>query len=193
MSTPCRCKWCEIDPLYIKYHDTEWGVPVHDDQKLFECLLLETFQAGLSLITVLRKRENFRNAFDHFDYHKIALYDEDKIQELLQDTGIVRNKLKVRAAVSNAKAFMEVQKEFGSFDKYIWSFVDGTPIQNHWATTKELPATTEISDILSKDLKKRGFKFVGSTIVYAHMQATGMVNDHTIDCFRYDVLTDHLK
>lgn len=193
MSTPCRCKWCEIDPLYIKYHDTEWGVPVHDDQKLFECLLLETFQAGLSWITVLRKRENFRNAFDHFDYHKIAFYDEGKIQELLQDTGIVRNKLKVRAAVSNAKAFMEVQKEFGSFDKYIWSFVDGTPIQNHWASTKELPATTEISDILSKDLKKRGFKFVGSTIVYAHMQATGMVNDHTIDCFRYDELTDHLK
>lgn len=193
MSTPCRCKWCEKDPLYIKYHDTEWGVPVHDDQKLFECLLLETFQAGLSWITVLRKRENFRNAFDHFDYHKIALYDEGKIQELLQDTGIVRNKLKVRAAVSNAKAFMEVQKEFGSFDKYIWSFVDGTPIQNHCATTKELPATTEISDILSKDLKKRGFKFVGSTIVYAHMQATGMVNDHTIDCFRYDELTDHLK
>ena len=193
MSTPCRCKWCEKDPFYIKYHDTEWGVPVHDDQKLFECLLLETFQAGLSWITVLRKRENFRKAFDHFDYHKIALYDEDKIQELLQDTGIVRNKLKVRAAVSNAKAFLEVQEEFGSFDKYIWAFVDGTPIQNHWATTRELPATTEISEILSKDLKKRGFQFVGSIIVYAHMQATGMVNDHTIDCFRYDELTDHLK
>ena len=193
MSTPCRCKWCEKYPLYIKYHDTEWGVPVHDDQKLFECLLLETFQAGLSWITILRKRENFRNAFDHFDYHKIALYDEDKIQELLQDIGIVRNKLKVRAALSNSKAFMEVQKEFGSFDKYIWSFVDGTPIQNHWATTKELPATTDISDILSKDLKKRGFKFVGSTTVYAHMQATGMVIDHTIDCFRYDELTEHLK
>ena len=193
MSKPCRCKWCENDPLYIKYHDTEWGVPVHDDQKLFECLLLETFQAGLSWITVLRKRENFRNAFDHFDYHKIAFYDEGKIQELLQDTSIVRNKLKVRAVISNAKAFIEVQKEFGSFDKYIWSFVDGTPIQNHWVSTKELPATTEISDILNKDLKKRGFKFVGSTIVYAHMQATGMVNDHTIDCFRYDELTDHLK
>jgi len=193
MIKPYRCKWCEKDPLYIKYHDTEWGVPVHDDQKLFECLLLETFQAGLSWITVLRKRENFRKAFDHFDYHKIALYDEDKIQELLQDTGIVRNKLKVRATVSNAQAFLEVQEEFGSFYKYIWSFVDGKPIQNHWATTKELPATTEISDILSKDLKKRGFKFVGSTIVYAHMQATGMVNDHTIDCFRYDELTDHLK
>ena len=190
MSTPCRCKWCEKDPLYIKYHDTEWGVPVHDDQKLFECLLLETFQAGLSWITVLRKRENFRKAFDHFDYHKIALYDEDKIQELLQDPGIIRNKLKVRTTVSNAIALLEVQKEFGSFDKYIWSFVDGTPIQNHWATTKELPATTEISDILSKDLKKRGFKFVGSTIVYAHMQATGMVNDHTIDCFRATELID---
>tara|TARA_B100001057_G_scaffold105649_1_gene103228 strand:+ start:667 stop:1248 length:582 start_codon:yes stop_codon:yes gene_type:complete len=193
MSLPCRCKWCEKDPLYIRYHDTEWGVSVHNDQKLFECLLLESFQAGLSWITVLRKRENFRNAFDHFDYHKIALYDECKIQELLQDTGIVRNKLKVRVAVSNAKAFMEVQKEFGSFDKYIWSFVDGTPIQNHWARTKELPATTKISDILSKDLKKRGFKFVGSTIVYAYMQAIGMVNDHTIDCFRYDELTDYLK
>ena len=193
MSTPYRCKWCEKDPLYIKYHDTEWGVPVHDEQKLFEFLILETFQAGLSWITVLRKRDNFRKAFDKFDYNKVALYDEDKIQELLQDPGIVRNKLKVRAAVSNAKAFMEVQKEFGSFDKYIWSFVDGNSIQNQWVTTKELPATTEISDILSKDLKKRGFKFVGSTIVYAHMQATGMVNDHTIDCFRYDELTDHLK
>ena len=193
MSTPYRCKWCEKDPLYIKYHDTEWGVPVHDEQKLFEFLILETFQAGLSWITVLRKRDNFRKAFDKFDYNKVALYDEDKIQELLQDPGIVRNKLKVRAAVSNAKAFLEVQKEFGSFDKYIWSFVDGKPIQNHWATTKELPATTEISDILSKDLKKRGLKFVGSTIVYAYMQATGMVNDHTIDCFRFDELTEHLK
>ena len=193
MSKYCRCKWCEKDPLYIKYHDTEWGVPVHDDQKLFECLLLEIFQAGLSWIIVLRKREKFRNAFDHFDYHKIALYDEGKIQELLQDTGIVRNELKVRATVSNAQAFLEVQEEFGSFDKYIWSFVDGKPIQNKWKTTKELPARTEISDMLSKDLKKRGFKFVGSTIVYAHMQATGMVNDHTIDCFRYDELTDHLK
>tara|TARA_B000000475_G_scaffold201626_1_gene164078 strand:+ start:542 stop:1123 length:582 start_codon:yes stop_codon:yes gene_type:complete len=193
MSTPYRCKWCEKDPLYIKYHDTEWGVPVHDEQKLFEFLILETFQAGLSWITVLRKRDNFRKAFDKFDYNKVALYDEDKIQELLQDPGIVRNKLKVRAAVSNAKAFLEVQKEFGSFDKYIWSFVDGNPIQNKWATTKELPATTEISDILSKDLKKRGLKFVGSTIVYAYMQATGMVNDHTIDCFRFDELTEHLK
>ena len=193
MSTPHRCKWCKKDPLYIKYHDTEWGVPVHDEQKLFEFLILETFQAGLSWITVLRKRDNFRKAFDKFDYNKVALYDEDKIQELLQDPGIVRNKLKVRAAVSNAKAFLEVQKEFGSFDKYIWSFVDGNPIQNKWATTKELPATTEISDILSKDLKKRGLKFVGSTIVYAYMQATGMVNDHTIDCFRFDELTEHLK
>ena len=193
MSTPYRCKWCEKDPLYIKYHDTEWGVPVHDEQKLFEFLILETFQAGLSWITVLRKRDNFRKAFDKFDYNKVALYDEDKIQELLQDPGIVRNKLKVRAAVSNAKAFLEVQKEFGSFDKYIWSFVDGTPIQHRWATMKELPATTEISDILSKDLKKRGLKFVGSTIVYAYMQATGMVNDHTIDCYRYDELTEYLK
>jgi len=184
-----RCKWCEKDPLYIKYHDNEWGTPLHDEQKLFEFLILETFQAGLSWITVLRKRENFRKAFDHFDYNKVALYDEDKIQELLQDAGIIRNKLKVRATVSNAQAFLEVQEEFGSFDKYIWSFVGGTPIQNKWETTKELPPTTEISDKLSKDLKKRGFKFVGSTVVYAHMQATGMVNDHTIDCFRYDELT----
>ena len=158
MSTPYRCKWCEKDPLYIKYHDTEWGVPVHDEQKLFEFLILETFQAGLSWITVLRKRDNFRKAFDKFDYNKVALYDEDKIQELLQDPCIVRNKLKVRAAVSNAKDFLEVQKEFGSFDKYIWSFVDGKPIQNKWLTTKELPATTEISDILSKDLKKTRFQ-----------------------------------
>ena len=149
MDSKKRCKWCLGDPLYESYHDLEWGVPLRDEQSLFEFLVLETFQAGLSWITILRKREYFRLAFDHFDYHKIALYDEGKIQELLQDTGIVRNKLKVRAAVCNAKAFMEVQKEFGSFDKYIWSFVDGTPIQNHWATTKELPATTEISDILN--------------------------------------------
>jgi len=189
MTNISRCKWCEKDSLYIKYHDNEWGTPIHDEQKLFECLILETFQAGLSWITVLRKRENFRKAFDNFDYKKVALYDEDKIQELLQDAGIIRNKLKVRATVSNAQAFLKVQKEFGSFDKYIWSFVDWKPIQNKWKTTKELPASTELSDLLSKDLKKRGFKFVGSTVVYAHMQATGMVNDHTIDCYRYDELS----
>ena len=189
MTNISRCKWCEKDSLYIKYHDNEWGTPIHDEQKLFECLILETFQAGLSWITVLRKRDNFRKAFDNFDYKKVALYDEDKIQGLLQDTGIIRNKLKVRATVSNAQAFLKVQKEFGSFDKYIWSFVDWKPIQNKWKTTKELPASTELSDLLSKDLKKRGFKFVGSTVVYAHMQATGMVNDHTIDCYRYDELS----
>ena len=190
MNPPYRCKWCEIDPLYIKYHDMEWGVPVHDDKKLFECLILETFQAGLSWMTILRKRENFRFAFNHFDYHKIALYDEDKIQELLQDPGIIRNKLKVRATVSNAIAFLEVQKKFGSFDKYIWSFVGRKPIQNKWKSTKELPATTELSDKLSNDLKKRDFKFVGSTTTYAFMQAIGMVNDHQSNCFRATELID---
>ena len=181
-----RCDWSTKDPLYIAYHDNEWGTPLHDEQQLFEFLILETFQAGLSWITVLRKRENFRKAFDNFDYKKVALYDEDKILDLLQDAGIIRNKLKVRAAVSNAQAFMKIQEEFGTFDKYIWGFVDGKAIQNNRKSMKELPPTTEISDKLSKDLKKRGFKFVGSTVVYAHMQATGMVNDHVVDCFRYD-------
>jgi len=180
-----RCDWSTKDPLYIAYHDNEWGTPLHDEQQLFEFLILETFQAGLSWITVLRKRENFRKAFDNFDYKKVALYDEDKILDLLQDAGIIRNKLKVRAAVSNAQAFMKIQEEFGTFDKYIWGFVDGKAIQNNRKSMKELPPTTEISDKLSKDLKKRGFKFVGSTVVYAHMQATGMVNDHVVDCFRY--------
>jgi DNA-3-methyladenine glycosylase I len=180
-----RCDWSTKDPLYIAYHDNEWGVPLHDEQQLFEFLILETFQAGLSWITVLRKRENFREAFDKFDYKKVALYDEAKIQELLQDKGIIRNKLKVRSAISNAQAFMEIQKEFGSFDKYIWGFVGGNPLQNNRKTMSELPATTEISDQLSRDLKKRGFKFVGSTVIYAHMQATGMVNDHVVDCFRH--------
>jgi len=186
-----RCDWSTKDPLYIDYHDNEWGVPLHDEQQLFEFLILETFQAGLSWITVLRKRENFRKAFDKFDYKKVAVYDEVKIQELLLNTGIIRNKLKIRAAISNAQAFMEIQKEFGSFDKYIWGFVGAKPIQNNRKTMTELPATTEISDKLSKDLKKRGFKFVGSTVIYAHMQATGMVNDHVLDCFRHkDLMTD---
>ena len=180
-----RCNWPKNDVLYIEYHDAEWGVPIYDDAKIFEFLLLETFQAGLSWITILRKRENFRKAFDHFDYKKIADYTEDKIQELLQNPGIVRNKLKVRATVTNAQLFIKVQEEFGSFSKYIWSFVNGKPIQNEVENYKEAPATTTISDRLSKDLKKRGFKFVGSTVVYAHMQATGMVNDHEISCFRY--------
>jgi DNA-3-methyladenine glycosylase I len=180
-----RCWWCGDDPLYINYHDTEWGVPVYDDPTLFEFLLLETFQAGLSWITILRKRENFRKAFDNFDYNKIADYDENKIQSLLQDSGIIRNKLKVRATTTNANAFLEIQKEFGSFSNYIWRFVNGQPIQNTFATKEEVPANTPLSDMISKDLKKRGFKFVGSTVVYAHMQATGMVNDHLVSCFRH--------
>lgn len=179
-----RCAWCGTDPLYQKYHDEEWGVPVYEDQKLFEFLILETFQAGLSWITILRKRENFRLAFDDFDYKKIALYPEDKIQELLLDSGIIRNQLKIRAAVSNAVAFMKIQEEFGSFSAYIWHFTEGKPIVNHPKTLKEVPATTPLSDAISKDLKKRGFKFVGSTVVYAHMQATGMVNDHVEDCWK---------
>ena len=181
-----RCAWCGTDPLYVDYHDTEWGVPIYDDDKLFEFLILETFQAGLSWITVLRKRENFRKAFDHFDYKKIAQYDENKYDVLLQNEGIIRNKLKIKATITNAIAFMEVQKEFGSFSKYIWQFIDGKPIKNKYNNLSELPANTILSDTISADLKKRGFKFVGSTVVYAHMQATGMVNDHLTSCFRYD-------
>lgn len=181
-----RCGWCVGDDLYESYHDKEWGVPVKDDDTLFEFLILETFQAGLSWITVLKKRDNFREAFDYFDYKKIAKYDEKKIESLLQNEGIIRNKLKVRATISNAVAFMKVQEEFGSFSSYIWGFVDGQPIKNKFKNYKEAPANTALSDTLSKDLKKRGFKFVGSTVVYAHMQATGMVNDHEINCFRYE-------
>ena len=181
-----RCAWCGNDPLYVEYHDTEWGVPIFNDDKLFEFLILETFQAGLSWITVLRKRENFRKAFDHFDYKKIAQYDEKKFDSLLQNEGIIRNKLKIKATITNAMAFMEVQKEFGSFSKYIWQFIDGKPIKNKYNNMSELPANTILSDIISADLKKRGFKFVGSTVVYAHMQATGMVNDHLTSCFRYN-------
>jgi DNA-3-methyladenine glycosylase I len=180
-----RCAWCGNDALYVKYHDEEWGVPVYEDDKLFEFLILETFQAGLSWITILRKRENFRKAFDNFDYKKIANYKEDKFDELIKDAGIIRNKLKIKATISNAIAFIEVQKEFGSFSNYIWSFTNGKPIINNWKTLDEIPATTTLSDTISKDLKKRGFKFVGSTVIYAHMQATGMVNDHIVDCFRY--------
>ena len=180
-----KCGWCVGDELYEAYHDNEWGVPIRDDDTLFEFLILETFQAGLSWITILRKRENFRKAFDNFDYMKIAKYSEKKIDALLQDAGIIRNKLKVRATVSNAQAFMNVQEEFGSFSKYIWGFVDGQPIKNTIANYKEGAANTALSDTISKDLKKRGFKFVGSTVVYAHMQATGMVNDHEVNCFRY--------
>lgn len=180
-----RCSWVGNDSLYIEYHDKEWGVPVYDDQKLFEFLILETFQAGLSWITVLRKRENFRKAFDNFDYKKIAKYDDIKFEELVQNAGIIRNKLKIKATISNAQAFIKTQKEFGTFSKYIWKFVDNKPIINKWESINNVPATTELSDKISKDMKKRGFKFVGSTVLYAHMQATGMVNDHTVDCFRY--------
>lgn len=183
METKHRCAWCEKDDLYRIYHDTEWGKPVYDDQLLFEFLILETFQAGLSWYTILAKRNNFRKAFANFDYKKVAKYDESKIQELLLDAGIIRNQLKIRAAVSNANAFMEVQKEFGSFSNYIWKFTDGKPIDNKPKTLKEVPASTPLSDAISKDLKKRGFKFVGTTVVYAHMQATGMVNDHVMDCW----------
>lgn len=179
-----RCTWCEGDELYEKYHDEEWGRPVYDDKTLFEFLLLETFQAGLSWITILRKRENFRQAFDHFDYHKISNYNEEKIQELLCNSGIIRNKLKVKSAVTNAQAFIKVQKEFGSFSKYIWGFINNEPIINYWKDSKEVPATTLLSDKISKDLKRREFSFVGSTVVYAHMQATGMVNDHFVDCWK---------
>lgn len=180
-----RCDWVGSDPLYIKYHDHEWGVPVFDDQKLFEFLILETFQAGLSWLTVLKKRENFRKAFDNFDYHKIATYSEDKFTELINNPGIIRNKLKIKATITNAQVFMQTQKEFGSFAKYIWGFVDNKPLQNSFKDSADVPAKTQLSNQISKDMKKRGFKFVGSTIIYAHMQAMGMVNDHTIDCFRY--------
>lgn len=178
-----RCAWCGNDELYQKYHDEEWGKPVYDDDTIFEFLILESFQAGLSWMTILRKRENFRKAFDNFDYQKIAKYSDDKIEELMQNSGIVRNKLKILATITNAQKFMEIQKEFGSFSKYIWDFVDGKPIINQPKTLKEVPATTEISDKLAKDLKKRGFKFMGSTVVYAHMQATGLVDDHVTECW----------
>ncbi len=185
MTQKNRCGWCVGDALYEAYHDEEWGVPLYDDEKLFEFLILETFQAGLSWITILRKRENFRQAFDRFDYRKMANYSEEKVQELLQDSGIIRNEQKIRASVANAEAFMQIQQEFKSFSKYIWSFVDHQPLQNELQNYKEAPAKTDLSINISKDLKKRGFKFVGPTVVYAHMQATGMVNDHEINCFRH--------
>ncbi len=179
-----RCSWCEKDDLYRNYHDNEWGNPVYDDETLFEFLVLETFQAGLSWYTILKKRENFRKAFDSFDYKKIANYQEEKVQELLQNEGIIRNRLKVRGTISNAIAFIKVQEEFGSFSKYIWGFVNHTPVVNRLKNLSESKSTTPLSDEISKDLKKRGFKFVGSTVVYAHMQATGMVNDHVANCWK---------
>ncbi|NOV03005.1 DNA-3-methyladenine glycosylase I [Paenibacillus planticolens] len=180
-----RCAWVNEDPLYVHYHDHEWGVPVHDDLQLFEMLNLEGAQAGLSWYTILKKREGYREAFDGFDPHIIIQYDDKKLAELLLHPGIVRNRLKIASVVQNAKAFLNVQQEFGSFDNYIWGFVGGQPIKNHWTDMSQVPATSEISDAMSKDLKKRGFKFVGSTICYAYMQAVGMVNDHNQQCFRY--------
>jgi DNA-3-methyladenine glycosylase I len=179
------CPWPKGEPLLIKYHDEEWGVPLHNDKKLFEFLILEGFQAGLSWLTILKKRKNFRKAFDNFDFKKIAAYDRRKTNALLDNSGIIRNRLKIESAISNAKAFIEVRKEFGTFNKYIWQFTGGDPIHNGFKSLKEIPARTKLSDLISKDLKNRGFKFVGSTIVYSHMQATGMVNDHIKSCFRY--------
>ncbi|HVT14278.1 MAG TPA: DNA-3-methyladenine glycosylase I [Fimbriimonadaceae bacterium] len=183
-----RCTWPGSDPLYVTYHDEEWGVPVHDDRKLFEFLLLEGAQAGLSWITILKRREGYRQAFDGFDPVKVAAYGEKDIKRLLADPAIIRNRAKVRSAIQNAQAFLKVQEEFGSFDKYIWGFVDGKPVVNRFDGDGQIPARTDLSDLISKDLKKRGFSFVGSTIVYAHMQATGMVNDHLVSCFRYAAL-----
>ena len=189
--TKTRCAWCGDDARYVAYHDDEWGVPVRDDRTLFEFLILEGAQAGLSWSTILNKREGYRSAFDGFDPEKVARYDEDKIAELLADSGIVRNRLKVRSAVGNARAFLAVQEELGGFADYIWSFVDGTPIQNRRRSLSEIPASTPLAETISKDLKRRGFRFVGPTIVYAHMQATGMVNDHIVDCFRHAEVAAH--
>ncbi|MDX6747578.1 DNA-3-methyladenine glycosylase I [Polaribacter sp. PL03] len=180
-----RCFWVSDSQLYIDYHDKEWGEPVYDDETLFEFLVLETFQAGLSWITILNKRENFKKAFDNFDYNKIANYSDDKYESLLQDAGIIRNKLKIKSAITNAQLFLEIQQEFGSFSKFIWAYVNDTPILNKFKNREDVPATTSLSDKISKDLKKRGFKFVGSTVIYAYMQAVGMVNDHTTNCFKY--------
>lgn len=185
-NNPRRCDWCERDPIYIKYHDTEWGVPVHDDKKLFEFLILEGAQAGLSWLTILKRREGYRKAFADFNAEEIACFSKDKIEVLMQDTGIIRNRLKITAAITNAKAFLAICEQFGSFDKYSWQFVNGESIVNTWQSIKDVPPTSKESDAFSKDLKQRGFKFVGSTIIYAHMQAVGMVNDHLVGCFRYN-------
>jgi DNA-3-methyladenine glycosylase I len=179
-----RCPWCGTEPIYQQYHDTEWGVPSHDDRHLFEMLILEGAQAGLSWITILKKREGYRKAFDNFDVQKVARYNSRKVESLMKNERIVRNRLKILSTIQNAKMFIKVQEEFGSFDKYLWQFVKGKPIINNWKTLKDFPAKTELSNAISKDLLKRGFKFVGSTIIYAYMQAVGLVNDHTADCFR---------
>ena len=181
-----RCSWCEGNDQYIKYHDNDWGVPVHNDNKHFEYLILEGAQAGLSWLTILKRREHYRKVYDGFDPSLVTQYTEEKIQKLLSDPGIIRNKLKVRTSVKNAELFLEIQKEFGSFDKYIWGFTNGKTVKNSWESLSELPAKTELSDKISADLKKRGFKFTGSTIIYAHLQAAGIVNDHLISCFRYN-------
>ncbi len=191
MDTKQRCSWAGTDPQYLEYHDTEWGVPLHDDRKLFEFLVLEGMQAGLSWITILKKRKNFQIRFDYFDPVKVAGYGEDKLAELVTDEGIIRNRRKLAAAVTNAKAFIRVQREFGSFSDYLWGFVDGKPVINAWRFASEIPAWTELSKKISTDLKKRGFTFVGPTICYAFMQAIGMVNDHTVDCFRHAELSKY--
>lgn len=184
-STPNRCDWCNGSDLYQHYHDTEWGVACFDDKTLFEFLILESAQAGLSWITILKKRDNYRKAFADFDAQKVARFNSRSIERLMGDAGIVRNRLKIESAITNARQFLSIQEQFGSFANYIWDFVDGVPIQNQWKTLKEVPASTPISDSISKDMKQRGFRFFGSTICYAHMQATGMVNDHLVDCFRH--------
>jgi len=189
---PTRCDWCENTfPEYVEYHDKEWGVPVYDDQRQFEFLLLESAQAGLSWSTILKKREGYRKAFTEFDPEQVARFDETKVQQLLNNEEIVRNELKIRSAINNARRFLEIQQEFGSFSDYIWAFVDGKPVQNHWESLEEVPAQTEISNKLSKDMKKRGLKFIGGTIMYAHMQATGLVNDHLASCFRHAEIKDY--
>lgn len=181
-----RCPWCEGDELYIEYHDKEWGVPTHDDQVHFEFLVLESAQAGLSWLTILKRRQNYRKAYDDFNAEKVAAYDEAKVEELMNNPGIIRNRRKIEASINNAQRFLEIQKEFGSFDHYLWSFVDNKQVKNHWQTNDEVPANTELSDKISKDLKKRGFKFIGTTIMYSHLQAVGVINDHLTSCFCYN-------
>lgn len=188
-----RCPWCGTDPIYVKYHDEEWGTPVHNDLKHFEFLVLESAQAGLSWITVLRKRSNYKSAYDNFDPIKVAAYSEEKVSELLGNAGIIRNRRKIEASINNAKMFLNIQREFGSFDNYIWKFVNYKPLVNKWKDISEVPATSNLSDEISKDLKKRGFKFVGSTIIYSYLQATGLINDHIVTCFRYDDLSTTIK
>ena len=188
-----RCPWCEGDELYEAYHDHEWGTPVHDDRQHFEFLVLESAQAGLSWLTILKRRENYRKAYDNFEPAKVAGYNENKIGALLNDPGIIRNRQKIEASINNAKRFLEIQQEFGSFDQYIWKFVDNKPVINSWNSISEIPANTDLSDIISKDLKLRGFKFIGSTIIYSHLQAVGLVNDHIVGCFRFKELSDTMK